>query len=186
MITVIACSLWATSQTEAKKHASPENQSGKTRDLVVTRFFDAPVAEVWKYWSESEHVKKWWSPQGFTTPTARMDFREGGASYVCMRSPENQDFCSTWAYRKITPMERIEYIHNLADKDGKKADPARMGLPPDFPQDVRNVITFKALGDKKTEMTVTEYGYTSDQWFDLSKQGLEQCLDKMAAALARR
>ena len=61
-----------------------------------------------------------------------------------------------------------------------------MGLPPDFPQDVRNVISFKALGDGKTEMTVTEYGYTSDQWFDLSKQGLGQCLDKMAAAIAGR
>jgi hypothetical protein len=31
-------------------------------------------------------------------------------------------------------------------------------------------------------MTVTEYGYTSDQIFDLSKAGLEQCLDKMAAS----
>ena len=33
-------------------------------------------------------------------------------------------------------------------------------------------------------MTVTEYGYTSDQARDLSKTGMEQCLDKMAAALA--
>jgi hypothetical protein len=33
-------------------------------------------------------------------------------------------------------------------------------------------------------MTVTEYGYTSDQVFDLSKVGLEQCLDKMAASFA--
>jgi hypothetical protein len=28
---------------------------------------------------------------------------------------------------------------------------------------------------------MTEFGYTSDQLFDLSKAGLEQCLDKMAA-----
>ena len=65
-----------------------------------------------------------------------------------------------------------------------KADPTKVGLPPDFPQDVRNVISFKPVAENKTEMTVTEYGYTSDQWFDLSKAGLEQCLDKMAAALA--
>jgi hypothetical protein len=100
-----------------------------------------------------------------------------------MRAPGGQDFYSTWTYRKITPMKIIEYIHNLSDKDGKKADPVKVGLPPDFPQDVRNVITFKTVGDNKTEMTVTEYGYTSEQWFNLSKAGLEQCLDKMAAAL---
>jgi hypothetical protein len=31
-------------------------------------------------------------------------------------------------------------------------------------------------------MTVTEYGYTSDGAFEMSKLGLEQCLDKMAAS----
>ena len=42
------------------------------------------------------------------------------------------------------------------------------------------------LGEKydlQTEMTVTEYGYTSPQIYDLSKMGLEQCLDKMAESL---
>ncbi len=43
-----------------------------------------------------------------------------------------------------------------------------------------------AAGNNKTEMTITEYGHTSDQMFDLSKAGLEQCLDKMAEALAQR
>jgi len=42
------------------------------------------------------------------------------------------------------------------------------------------------MSNIKTEMTVTEYGYSSDQAFDLSKAGLEQCLDKMAEALAKR
>jgi hypothetical protein len=32
-------------------------------------------------------------------------------------------------------------------------------------------------------MTVTEYGYTSDQALELSKSGLEQCLDKLAESL---
>jgi len=80
-------------------------------------------------------------------------------------------------------MRLIEFIQNFADKEGKKADPVAHGLPPDFPQDVRTTVTFKALGDNKTEMTVTEYGYTSDQMFDLSRAGLEQCLDKMAESL---
>jgi hypothetical protein len=57
-----------------------------------------------------------------------------------------------------------------------------MGLPPDIPQEVRHVVTFKDVGGK-TELTVVEYGYKSDQTFDLSKAGLEQCLDKIAAAL---
>ncbi len=36
----------------------------------------------------------------------------------------------------------------------------------------------------QTEMTVTEYGYKSDRIVDISRVGLEQCLDKMAATFA--
>lgn len=32
-------------------------------------------------------------------------------------------------------------------------------------------------------MTVTEYGYTTDEAVQTSKAGLEQCLDKMAESL---
>ncbi len=160
----------------------------KKRDLVVTRLFDAPVEQVWKAWSDPEHVMRWWGPEGFTSPTAEMDFREGGVSLVCMRAPKEfggQDLYNTWAYKKIVPMQQIEFILNFADKDGTRVDPVAIGLPPDIPQDVRHVVTFQAKGDNKTEMTVTEYGYTSDQVFDISKAGLEQCLDKMAASFAK-
>jgi len=159
----------------------------KKRNLVVTRVFDAPVELVWKAWVEPEMVMQWWGPTGFTCPLAEMDFREGGRSLVCMRAPKEfggQDMYNTWTYTKIEPMERIEYILRFTDKDGKAFDPAEMGMPSGIPKEVRNVNTFKAKGDNKTEMTVTEYGYTTDEAVNLSKQGLEQCLDKMAASFA--
>jgi uncharacterized protein YndB with AHSA1/START domain len=158
----------------------------ETKNMTVTRTFDAPVANVWKHWSDSDKVMKWWGPKGFTSPLAKMDFREGGVSLVCMRAPQEFggfDMYNTWTYKKIVPHERIEFTLNFADKDGNKLDPSKMGLPPGIPLDVPHVITFKSLGDKKTEMTVTEYGYTTDQAVETSKAGLEQCLDKMAASL---
>ena len=66
---------------------------------------------------------QWWGPEGFTCPVAKMDFREGGTSLVCMRAPKEfggQDMYNTWSYRKIVPLERIEYILNFTDKDGEK------------------------------------------------------------------
>ena len=160
-------------------------QATEKRELVVTRVFDAPVEQVWKAWSDPEYVMQWWGPEGFTSPLAKMDFREGGTSLVCMRSPEGQDFYNIWTYREIVPMQRIEFIQNVSNEDGKKVDPVEVGLPPDIPQDVSHVVAFKAVGDNKTEMTVTEYGYTSDQILDISRAGLEQCLDKMAASLRK-
>jgi uncharacterized protein YndB with AHSA1/START domain len=157
-------------------------QTTKKRDLVVTRVFDAPIELVWQAWIDPKHVMRWWGPNGFTSPTCKMDFREGGTSLVCIRSPQGQDLYNTWTYRKIVPMQLIEFILDWADKDGNRIDPVKLGLPTDMPRDVRHVVTFEAVGNK-TEMTVTEYGYTSDQIFDLSLAGLNQCLDKMAASL---
>jgi uncharacterized protein YndB with AHSA1/START domain len=161
---------------------------GATRDLVVTRHFDAPVDRVWKAWSEPEQVMRWWGPEGFTSPSAVMDFREGGTSLVCMRAPKEfggQDLYNTWTYTEIVPMERIGFITNFADANGDRIAPTDVGLPPEIPQDVLSVVTFEAVGDAGTELTVTEYGYVSDQAHDLSKLGLEQCLDKMAATFAQ-
>jgi uncharacterized protein YndB with AHSA1/START domain len=126
---------------------------------------------------------RWWGPTGFTSPFASIDFREGGTSLVCMRSPEGQDLYTTWSYRKIKPVKEFEFIQNLSDKNGRQVDPVTLGLPAEFPRDVRSTVTLKAVGDSQTEMTVTEFGYPSDSTLELSRAGLEQCLDKMADSL---
>jgi uncharacterized protein YndB with AHSA1/START domain len=159
----------------------------ETFDVVVTRILDAPVEEVWKAWSDPEYVTRWWGPTGFTSPNAEMDFRVGGASLVCMRAPAEyggQDTYHTWTYTRIDPRERIEFVSNFADKDRTHLDPAAMAMPPGVPYDVPHVVTFEPAGDHGTEMTVTEYGYTTEHARDLSRAGMEQCLDKMAAMFA--
>ena len=162
-------------------------ESATKHNVVATRIFDAPVEQVWKAWTDGEQVMRWWGPTGFSSPMARMDVRVGGTLLVCMRAPPEfggQDMYSTWEYRAIEPMRRIELIHNLADKDGRKIDPTLIGMPADFPRDQRQTVTFESLGGNKTKMTVTEYDWTPGQMMDFAKLGLEQCLDKMAATFA--
>ena len=163
-------------------------KSKKKKDLVFTRVFDAPVEQVWNAWVEPNMVMRWWGPDGFTSPSAKMDVREGGTSLVCMRAPKDfggQDMYSTWTYTKIVPMREIEYLHHFADKDGNRVDPAQQGLPPDMPEEVRNLVTFKTAGDNKTKITVTEYDWPVGHMMEMSKMGMEQCLDKMAAIFAK-
>lgn len=157
-----------------------------SHDLVLTRAFDAPVERVWKAWTQPEHVKQWWGPMGFTCPLADMDVREGGRSLVCMRAPEEYgggDMYNTWTYARVIPNERLEYILNFTDQDGNVLNPTDIGLSPGIPRHVPHEITFKDLGNGKTEITVKEFGYTTEQERELSRQGMEQCLDKMAESL---
>jgi len=165
-----------------------KNDIAETYDVVITRVLDAPVGEAWMAWSDPEYVMRWWGPKGFTSPSAEMDFRVGGTSLVCMRAPAEyggQEMYNTWTYTRIDPHERIEFVSNFADEDGTHLDPAGMGMPPGVPRDVVHEIVFKAGDENRTEMTVTEHGYTTEQARDLSRAGMEQCLDKMAAIFAR-
>lgn len=152
------------------------------RDLVVRRRIAAPQAAVWRAFTEASQVMKWWGPEQFTSPSARMAVRVGETSVVCMRSPEGQDMYSAWHYTRVTPDERLEYTFNLCTADGAELDPAALGLPPGFPRAVPHVVTFEAVGDA-TELTVVEQGYAPGPFYELSKSGLEQCLDKLERML---
>lgn len=154
--------------------------TGNTYDMHLTRQFDAPVARVWHAWTESEQVKRWWGPQGFTAPVAEMDVRVGGTSLVCMRSPEGQDLYNTWTYTVVEPLERLQFISHFADADGNRISPTDVGLPPDIPEEVPHIVTFETLDDDRTKLTVTEFGYSNEAITEMSKAGMNQCLDKMA------
>lgn len=157
------------------------------RNIVVSRVYDAPVERVWKAWSEADGVMKWWGPDCFTCPSAVMDFREGGKSVVCMRAPKSfggQDMYSVWAYTKIESMRTIEFLQNLSDKDGNVMEPAKLGMPPEFPMDMRMVVTLKDLRNGKTEMTVTQYDWAICKMREMAEMGLNQCLDKMGRSFA--
>jgi uncharacterized protein YndB with AHSA1/START domain len=157
-----------------------------TRDVVLTRVFDAPIEKVWNAWGDPEQVKRWWGPMGFTCPVAEMDFREGGTSLVCMRAPVEyggMEIYTTWTYTKIEPHARFEYVLRFSNERREPLDPAALGIPAGVPREVHNVNVFKDLGDGRTELTIAESSYTTEEAHDTSKAGLEQVLDKMAAIL---
>jgi len=150
------------------------------KKLTVSRIFNASVEEVWTIWTEPEYVKQWWGPDEFTCPFAKIDFKEGGTSLVCMQAPKEfggRVHYNIWNYTKIEHLKRIEFIMNLADKDGNKKKPIEVGMPKDFPEDIRTVVTFKAINPNETEMTVTENA-DFGQMTHFAKLGLEQSLDK--------
>ncbi len=56
-------------------------------EVVQTRTFDAPLALVWKVWTEVEHRNHWWGRPGFTT-VCEHDLRPGGTLRIHMRSSD--------------------------------------------------------------------------------------------------
>ena len=93
---------------------------------------------------------------------------------------------STWTYAEVVLHSRIAYVFNFADPQGNRLVPADLGMPPGIPDDGEHLVTFKDLGDGRTEMTIIEHGYTTEDARNQSQAGLEQCVDKMEAIFASR
>jgi uncharacterized protein YndB with AHSA1/START domain len=83
--------------------------SSLTRELVITRVFDAPRSLVFKAWTQPEHMMRWWGPKGYTTPTCEMDVRAGGALQLCMRSSEGTDIWVRGVFREVVEPERLVF-----------------------------------------------------------------------------
>jgi uncharacterized protein YndB with AHSA1/START domain len=168
--------------------AQTKNSSTMSNDnftMVITRTFNASIEKLWDAWGSDESIKRWWGPAGFSAPVVKIDFREGGVSLVCMRSPDGFEIYNTWSYTKIIPMKSIEFIQHFTDQSGTPIKPAAIGMPPGIPDQVPHTITFKNLANGKSELTITESGYANAEIVAISKAGTSSMLDKLAAEVER-
>lgn len=55
--------------------------------LRISRAFPAPRALLFRAWSSADHIKRWFSPETYSVPDARVQMHAGGHFDVCMRGP---------------------------------------------------------------------------------------------------
>lgn len=159
-----------------------------TLEVSASRDVDAPVGRLWEAFTEPALVKRWWGPIGFVCPLANMDVRLGGVSLLGMKAPPEYGgrvTYTTWSYTEVDPAVRLEYDVRFATSEGLTISPAEAGLGAGVPEEVPHVVTFDSLGSSRSRVSIVESGYTEVAERDMSQVGLEQCLDKLEAVLAR-
>ena len=111
------------------------------REIAITRVLDAPRERVWEAWADPEQVVKWWGPRGFSTTSDRREFKPGGTWRHTMAGPDGAKYPGLARFEEIVKPERIVYTNG----GGKKGD---SGVS------FRQTVTFKDLGNGKTELTM--------------------------------
>lgn len=152
--------------------------------LQVSRMFDAPASRVFKAWTEPGQVKRWWGPNGFTTPVCTIDLRPGGAWHYCMRSPDGQDYWCKGVYREIVEAQRIVSTDFFSDEHGRLVPPTQYGMSADWPAEMVVTVTF-AERDGKTELTVRQSVPQALAEQAGAVQGWSESLERLADHLER-
>lgn len=116
----------------------------------ITHVARAPLAVVWRAFTERDELMKWFGPKGMTMPTATVDFRPGGTFHYCLRMPGGGEMWGLWRFTEIVPMSRIAHLASFADAAGNVIDPPFPG----WPRVMLGEFLFTDLGDGTTDVTV--------------------------------
>ncbi len=157
-----------------------------TKTITITRIFDAPRERVWEAWTNPDDVQKWWGPEGFSAPTATVDFRVGGTYVYAMQGPAGTEWdkimYSGGEYLEIVPMERVVATDYFTDEKGNWIDPSTLGMPGEWPEKMKVTAVFEDAGEGKTKLTLTHEGHPAEMATD-AETGWSQSLDKFAKIL---
>jgi len=81
------------------------------RELSISRLINAPIEQVWNAWTDPEHIKHWWGPEGFTNTISHMDVRPGGSWEFIMHGPDGTDYKNRHVYLEVEKPVRLVMKH---------------------------------------------------------------------------
>lgn len=163
--------------------ASGTRRETTERTFEITRLLDAPPETVFAAWTDPRQVRRWWGPNGFTTPVAKIDLRPGGTWHYCMRAPDGRDYWCKGVYGEIIPNQRIVSSDFFSDEAGNKVSPTQYGMSAEWPSEMQVTVTF-ADEAGKTRLNVRQGVSERLARDNGAVQGWTETLDRLAAHLA--
>ena len=134
------------------------------RELSISRLFNAPVELVWEVWTNPDHIKNWWGPNGFTNTIHLMDIKKGGEWNLTMHGPDGTDFKNKSIFKEIVPLKKIVYEHITGPKFLASVEFESQGD--------KTFIKWNMLFETKEEFIQTVKTFKADE-------GLKQNVDKL-------
>lgn len=145
------------------------DNSAAGRELVITRLLNAPRELVWEVFTNPEHIKNWWGPNGFTNTIDKMEVKPGGMWEFVMHGPDGADFRNVHVFKELKKPERIVLEHTTNPKFVITATFAGQGD--------KTLLTWHMLFESEEQLKQVIETFKADI-------GAQQNVDKLEAYLA--
>ena len=80
------------------------------RQITIARLIAAPVAAVWRCWSDPVLLPQWFGPEGYRCITKEIDLRDGGVWRFDMIGPDGTVWANRHRYTKMQVLQQIEFL----------------------------------------------------------------------------
>ncbi len=145
--------------------------------VSVDRSFDASPERIWKIWIDPEMMKHWWGPKNYTAPVIQNDVRLDGRFLFSMKSSEGKQNWNAGHYIEVVPFQKLVYLMYFSDDKGKMIQASDIGIPGQWPDEIKVSVEFKESGGQTT-ISVVEEGIPTILYF-FAKMGWNQQFDKL-------
>ncbi len=145
-----------------------EKTSTADREIRISRLLNAPIELVWKVWTDPDHVKQWWGPNGFTNTISKMEMKPGGEWDLVMHGPDGRDYKNKSVFKEIVRHKKIVYEHVTGPKFLATIEFESRGKT--------TYLQWHMLFDTKEEFVQTVRIFKADE-------GLKQNIEKLSSYL---
>lgn len=162
--------------TKNKTQVSKDLQQ---RSILVSREFNAPLANVWRAYTEKELLDQWWGPHPWRAETKYMNFAEGGYWLYAMVGPENEKHWARMNYLAITHHKSFDAQDFFCDENGNinASLPVSEGKMVFTETSSGTLVEFKLIyATEKDLQKIVEMGF---------EEGITICLDQLEKLLTQ-
>lgn len=86
-------------------------ENTEDRELRVSRILKAPIELVWEVWTNPDHLKNWWGPNGFSSTISKMEVMPNGKWNLVLHGPDGADYQNESLFKEVIQFKKLVYEH---------------------------------------------------------------------------
>ena len=137
--------------------------------ITLTRIIHAPVARVFRAWTDPSLIKRWLAPHPCEVREATADARPGGRYSITVVDPDGNVHTTTGEYREVVTGRRLVKTWFYDGFYGRDERPSLL------------TVDFREVRPGVTELTLTHAQLRDEEASEGAGAGWVLCLDKLAA-----
>ncbi len=117
-------------------------------DLLITHLFNASPEIVFKAWTDPDHLKHWYAPDGCTIEFKSIDAKQGGEFHSCIHDPFHGPCWIKGKYHEVIFPEKLVLSMILSNEQGENVSANAAGKSEDWPEAIITTVTFTPIGNQ--------------------------------------
>jgi uncharacterized protein YndB with AHSA1/START domain len=141
--------------------------------LTLKRVIDAPVAALWRCWTEPDLLNQWFCPKPWYVTDSRVDLRPGGEFFCVMNGPDGERFENLGVCLEAEPQRRLVFT-----------DAFKPGWIPSDRAFITSHVDFEDAGQGRTNYTWRALHWSEETMKEHEAMGFHEGWGKAADQLA--